>query len=54
MGTYQFKIQRFNPDKDKRPHYEEYSVDLELSAELRARRVWLRRDADQWPESARL
>jgi succinate dehydrogenase / fumarate reductase iron-sulfur subunit len=29
MGTYQFKIQRFNPDKDKRPHYEEYSVDLE-------------------------
>jgi succinate dehydrogenase iron-sulfur subunit len=24
-----FKIQRFNPDKDKRPHYEEYSVELE-------------------------
>jgi succinate dehydrogenase / fumarate reductase iron-sulfur subunit len=24
-----FKIQRFNPDQDKRPHYEEYRVDLE-------------------------
>ena len=24
-----FKIQRFNPDKDKRPHYEEYRVELE-------------------------
>jgi succinate dehydrogenase / fumarate reductase iron-sulfur subunit len=24
-----FKIQRYNPDKDKRPHYEEYRVDLE-------------------------
>lgn len=24
-----FKIQRFNPDKDKRPHYEEYTVQLE-------------------------
>ncbi|MCA1644218.1 MAG: succinate dehydrogenase iron-sulfur subunit [Chloroflexi bacterium] len=24
-----FKIQRFNPDKDKRPHYEEYTVALE-------------------------
>src|SRR5215216_5011841 len=29
MATYTFKIQRFNPDKDKRTHYEEYSVDLE-------------------------
>jgi succinate dehydrogenase / fumarate reductase iron-sulfur subunit len=26
---YTFKIQRFNPDKDKKPHYEEYSVELE-------------------------
>src|SRR5437762_3728518 len=24
-----FKIQRFKPDKDKRPHYEEYRVELE-------------------------
>ena len=24
-----FKIQRFNPEKDKRPHYEEYTVALE-------------------------
>jgi succinate dehydrogenase / fumarate reductase iron-sulfur subunit len=24
-----FKIQRFNPEKDKKPHYEEYSVTLE-------------------------
>ena len=24
MATYTFKIQRFNPDKDKRPHYQEY------------------------------
>ncbi len=24
-----FKIQRFNPDKDKKPHYEEYRVELE-------------------------
>src|SRR5258708_14076933 len=24
-----FKIQRFNPDQDKRPHYEEYRVTLE-------------------------
>jgi succinate dehydrogenase / fumarate reductase iron-sulfur subunit len=24
-----FKIQRFNPDKDKRPHYEEYTIELE-------------------------
>src|SRR5258708_13337596 len=24
-----FKIQRFNPDRDKRPHYEEYKVELE-------------------------
>jgi succinate dehydrogenase / fumarate reductase iron-sulfur subunit len=27
--AYTFKIQRFNPDKDKRAHYEEYKVDLE-------------------------
>src|SRR5260370_25965199 len=26
-----FKIQRFNPDKDKKPHYEEYQVDLEAT-----------------------
>src|SRR5438132_13718973 len=26
-----FKIQRFNPDKDKRAHYEEYTVQLEQS-----------------------
>src|SRR6266852_5208239 len=24
-----FKIQRFNPDRDKKSHYEEYTVDLE-------------------------
>src|SRR6266849_5230659 len=24
-----FKIQRFNPDKDKKAHYEEYRVELE-------------------------
>jgi len=24
-----FKIQRFNPDRDKKPHYEEYRVELE-------------------------
>jgi succinate dehydrogenase / fumarate reductase iron-sulfur subunit len=24
-----FRIQRFNPDRDKKPHYEEYRVDLE-------------------------
>ena len=29
MAQYKFKIQRFNPDKDKKPHYEEYPVDLE-------------------------
>jgi succinate dehydrogenase / fumarate reductase iron-sulfur subunit len=27
--AYTFKIQRFNPDKDTRAHYEEYRVDLE-------------------------
>jgi succinate dehydrogenase / fumarate reductase iron-sulfur subunit len=27
--AYTFKIQRFNPDKDKRAHYEEYKVELE-------------------------
>jgi succinate dehydrogenase / fumarate reductase, iron-sulfur subunit len=27
--AYTFKIQRFNPDKDTRAHYEEYKVDLE-------------------------
>jgi succinate dehydrogenase / fumarate reductase iron-sulfur subunit len=27
--AYTFKIQRFNPEKDKRAHYEEYKVDLE-------------------------
>ena len=31
MPTYTFKIQRFNPDKDKRAHYEEYRVDLETT-----------------------
>jgi len=29
MADYTFKIQRFNPDKDKRPHYEEYTIPLE-------------------------
>jgi succinate dehydrogenase / fumarate reductase iron-sulfur subunit len=29
MAQYKFKIQRFNPDKDKKAHYEEYPVDLE-------------------------
>jgi succinate dehydrogenase / fumarate reductase, iron-sulfur subunit len=29
MAVHTFKIQRFNPDRDKRPHYEEYTVDLE-------------------------
>src|ERR1700730_17046096 len=29
MTAYKFKIQRYNPDRDKRPHYEEYSVQLE-------------------------
>jgi len=31
MPTYSFKIQRFNPDKDKRSHYEDYQVDLETT-----------------------
>ena len=31
MPTYTFKIQRFNPDKDKRPHYEDYQVELETT-----------------------
>jgi succinate dehydrogenase / fumarate reductase, iron-sulfur subunit len=31
MPTYTFKIQRFNPDRDKRAHYEEYRVDLETT-----------------------
>jgi succinate dehydrogenase / fumarate reductase iron-sulfur subunit len=29
MADYTFKIQRFNPDKDKKPHYEEYSIALD-------------------------
>ena len=29
MATYTFKIQRFNPDKDTKPHHEEYKIDLE-------------------------
>jgi len=29
MADYNFKIQRFNPDKDTRPHYETYSVELD-------------------------
>src|SRR5579859_3808228 len=29
MAAYTFKIQRFNPDRDKRAHYDEYSVQLE-------------------------
>jgi succinate dehydrogenase / fumarate reductase iron-sulfur subunit len=29
MGAYTFKIQRFNPDKDKKAHYEDYTVALE-------------------------
>jgi succinate dehydrogenase / fumarate reductase iron-sulfur subunit len=29
MCAYTFKILRFNPDKDKKPHYEEYTVELE-------------------------
>ena len=31
MGSYNFKIQRFNPDKDTRPHYESYTVELDQS-----------------------
>ena len=31
MPTYTFKIQRFNPDKDKRSHYEDYRVELETT-----------------------
>jgi succinate dehydrogenase / fumarate reductase iron-sulfur subunit len=31
MPHYKFKIQRFNPDRDKRAHYEEYPVDLEAT-----------------------
>src|ERR1700682_4234903 len=27
--TYTFRIQRFIPEKDKKPHYEEYKVELE-------------------------
>ena len=29
MSIYTFKIQRFIPEKDKKPHYEEYRVELE-------------------------
>ena len=29
MPRYTFKIQRFNPDRDKRAHYQEYAIDLE-------------------------
>jgi succinate dehydrogenase / fumarate reductase iron-sulfur subunit len=29
VAVYEFRIQRFNPDRDKRPHYEDYKVDLE-------------------------
>jgi succinate dehydrogenase / fumarate reductase iron-sulfur subunit len=29
MPSYTFKIQRFNPDVDRKPHYEEYRVELE-------------------------
>ncbi len=29
MADYTFKIQRFNPDKDTRPHYETYAVELD-------------------------
>ena len=29
MPNYTFKIQRYNPEKDHRVHYEEYTVDLE-------------------------
>ncbi|HLZ30366.1 MAG TPA: succinate dehydrogenase iron-sulfur subunit [Chloroflexota bacterium] len=29
MATYTFKIQRFLPDTDKRPRYQEYQVDLD-------------------------
>ncbi|MBV9172852.1 MAG: succinate dehydrogenase iron-sulfur subunit [Chloroflexi bacterium] len=29
MPNYTFKIQRYNPEKDHRAHYEEYTVDLE-------------------------
>jgi succinate dehydrogenase / fumarate reductase iron-sulfur subunit len=31
MPGYTFKIQRFNPDKDKKPHHEEYNVELETT-----------------------
>jgi succinate dehydrogenase / fumarate reductase iron-sulfur subunit len=29
MPNYTFRIQRFNPDRDKKAHYEDYSVELE-------------------------
>jgi succinate dehydrogenase / fumarate reductase iron-sulfur subunit len=29
VADFTFKIQRFNPDKDKKPHYEEYQVALD-------------------------
>jgi succinate dehydrogenase / fumarate reductase iron-sulfur subunit len=31
MPNCTFKIQRFNPDKDVKPHYEEYDVELETT-----------------------
>jgi succinate dehydrogenase / fumarate reductase iron-sulfur subunit len=31
VSSYTFKIQRFNPDKDKKPHLEEYKVELEAT-----------------------
>src|SRR5690242_19536749 len=34
MAKFTFKIQRFNPDKDKRPHYEEYNLDLEQTGRV--------------------
>lgn len=29
MDTYTFRVQRYDPEKDKKPHYEKYEVELE-------------------------
>ncbi|MDQ3810980.1 MAG: succinate dehydrogenase iron-sulfur subunit [Chloroflexota bacterium] len=31
MPDYTFKIQRFNPDKDRKPHYQEFTIGLETT-----------------------
>ena len=41
MADYTFKIQRFNPDKDKKPHYEEYTHRARSNG---SRVGWLERD----------